>query len=140
MKKLTISFLLLTSVLIMSCGNNNQKNQINGEWTLSSFTNKGEVVELTECDKKTNWNFTSESVEPLGDGTEVQKLSAVAPETCEYYDFEAKWTVKDGKLFVSTSRIGGMGGSSLAGLMEIKELTENKMVVEIMKKELTFSR
>jgi len=141
MKQLTIiAFVLLTTVLMISCGNDSQHNQVTGEWTLSSFSNDGEVVELTECDEKTTWNFTLESAEALGDGTEVQKLKAVAPENCQYYGFDAKWTIKDGKLFISTSRIGGMGGSSLAGLMEIKELTKNKMVVKTMKKELTFNR
>ncbi|MCH2228700.1 MAG: lipocalin family protein [Crocinitomicaceae bacterium] len=141
MKQLTIiTLVILTTVLMTSCGNGNQKNQVTGEWTLSSFSNDGEVVELTDCDEKTTWSFTLEPAEALDDGTEVQKLKAVAPENCKYFGFDAKWTISDGKLFISTSRIGGMGGSSFAGLMEIKELTNNKMVVKTMKKELTFNR
>lgn len=140
MKKLQIGILLFTTLLISSCENNSQKDQITGEWTLSSFSNDTKIVELTDCDKKTTWNFTTESAEALGDGTKVQKLNSVAPENCKFYGFDAKWTVKDGQLFLSTSRIGGIGGNSFAGLMEIKELTNNKMVLKMMKKELTLKK
>lgn len=141
MKRLKlITFVLLTSVLTSSCGDDGLNNQVAGEWTLTSFSIDGEEVELTECDEKTTWTFTLEPSDPLTDGTEVQTLKAVAPENCQYYGFDAKWTTKEGKLFISTSRIGGMGGNSLAGLMEIKELTENKLVVVAMSKELTFIR
>jgi hypothetical protein len=140
MKNVKIGIVFLVTLFLAACGGGNQKNQITGEWTLSAYTNDGETIELTDCDKQTKWNFTTEAAEALGDGTEVQKLSATAPDNCEYYGFDAKWTVKDGKLFVSTSRIGGMGGSSLAGLMEILELSANKMVVKTMKRELTFTK
>ena len=140
MKNVKLGLVFVVTLFLAACGGGNQKKQITGEWTLSAFTNDGETIELTDCDKQTKWNFTTESAEALGDGTEVQKLNASAPDNCEYYGFDAKWTVKDGKLFVSTSRIGGMGGNSLAGLMEIKELSANKMVVKVMKRELTFTR
>lgn len=140
MKKLTIGFVILTVILMTSCDNNSQKDKITGEWTLSSFSNKEEAIELSDCDKNTTWNFTNESAESLDDGTEVNKLNAVAPENCKYYGFDAKWTEIDGKLFISSSRIGGMGGNSFAGLMEIKEISKDIMVIETMKKKLTFKR
>lgn len=161
MRQLRIGLVLMIALVFASCTDNGQESQnegtqeegqvveksevsegdkVAGTWTLSSFVDDGKVVELTECDEKTTWNFTTESAETLGDGTAVQKLNAVAPEECEYYSFDAKWTVQNGQLFVSTSRIGGLGGNLLAGLMKIKELTDNKLVVEIMKKELTFKR
>lgn len=161
MRQLQIGLVLMIALVFASCTDNGQESQnegtqeegqvveksevsegdkVAGTWTLSSFVDDGKVVELTECDEKTTWNFTTESAETLSDGTAVQKLNAVAPEECEYYSFDAKWTVQNGQLFVSTSRIGGLGGNSLAGLMKIKELTDNKLVVEIMKKELTFKR
>lgn len=141
MKILQIGFGLLCFFFFTSCGGGgNKMNQIQGVWKLTSFTNNSETVDLTDCDKQTTWNFTQEGDEPLGDGTEVKKLTAKAPANCEYYDFDSKWTVKDGKLFISSSRIGGMGGSSLAGLMEIAELTDSRMVLKIMKKELVFEK
>ncbi len=158
MRQLQIGLFLFLTVSFTSCTNNDetedttedtqkvevssnsQKDQVAGEWTLSSFSSDGEAIELTDCDQKTIWNFTTEETDPLGDGTETQKLNAVAPDDCEFYSFDAKWTVHDGQLFVSTSRIGGLGGNSLAGLMKIKELSDNLMVVEIMKKELIFKR
>lgn len=139
MKKITLGLLLLTSVLFVSCGGG-QKEKIAGEWKLTNFTDKGEPIELTECDKQTTWNFTKEGDEALADGTQVQKLIGSAPEECEYYSFDSKWTVQDGKLFVSTSRIGGMGGSSFAGLMEIVELSDTKMVLRTFKKEITLEK
>lgn len=161
MRQLQIGLLLMITLMFASCTDNSQESQnegtqqggqvaeksevsegerVIGEWTLSSFIDDGKVVELTECDGKTTWNFTTEPAEALGDGTAVQKLNATAPDECEYYSFDAKWTVQNGQLFVSTSRIGGLGGNSLAGLMKIKDLTDTKLVVEIMKKELTFER
>lgn len=140
MKNLTIVLLSITSFVITSCSNNAKDRKINGKWVLSSFKSDSEVVNLSDCDKQTIWNFTTTVEEPLGDGTEVQKLEATAPEDCQFYGFDSKWTVKDEKLFISSSRIGGMGGNSLAGLMTIKELTENKMILEIFRKELIFER
>jgi hypothetical protein len=140
MKHLSIVFFVFAIILFTSCNNDNKKNQISGEWTLSSYNINGEKVELTDCDEKTTWNFTLESAESLGDGTNVHKLNAKAPDNCKYYGFDAPWTIKDGKLFISSSRIGGMGGSSLAGLMDIIEISESKMMLAMMKKELIFTR
>ena len=139
MRVLKVGLIILTTFFVVSCGGG-KKEKIVGEWKLTAFTNDGETVELTECDKKTTWNFTKESAEDLGDGTAVQQLHAIAPEECKYFGFNSKWTVKDGKLFVSTSRIGGMGGFSLAGMMEIVDLTNNKLVLNTMNKEITLEK
>jgi hypothetical protein len=139
MKKLKLGLLALTSLLIVSCGGVSN-DQIAGEWKLTGFSDNGENVELSDCDKQTTWNFTTEAAETLGDGTAVQVLKGQSPDNCEYYSFDSKWTVRDGGLFVSTSRIGGMGGFSLAGLMEIVELTDNKLVLKSMKKEITLEK
>jgi hypothetical protein len=48
--------------------------------------------------------------------------------------------VTDSKIFISSCRIGGMGGMSLAGLMEIVELTEDKLVLSAMDKKITLKR
>lgn len=140
MKISQITLVIALTVFMISCGGDNKKDQITGEWTLTAFSNNGETIELTDCDQQTKWVFSTEQAEALGDGTSVQKLTASAPESCKYYGFDAKWTVTGGQLFISTSRIGGMGGNSLAGLMKIKEITPNKMIVTSMKKELTFER
>jgi hypothetical protein len=140
MKHLQIGLFLLTAFLLTSCSGGSQIDQIAGKWTLASFTNGAETVELTECDQQTSWDFTTEPAEALGDGTPVQKLSAKSPDNCEFYSFESKWTVDKGKLFISTLRIGGIGGNSLAGLLEIEELSDSKMVVSMRKRKLTFTR
>lgn len=141
MKILQTGFGLLCFFFFTSCGGGgNKMNQIQGVWKLISLTNNSETVDLSDCDKQTTWNFTLEDDEALGDGTEVKKVIAKAPDNCKYYGFDAKWTVKDGKLFISSSRIGGMGGISLAGLMEVTELTDSRMVLKIMKNELTFEK
>ena len=139
MKNLKLVMLVFTALIFVACGGA-KKDEIVGKWKLAGFTNDGEKVELTDCDKKTTWNFTEESAEALSDGTEVQKLMGSAPDDCEYYSFDSKWTVKDGKLFVSTSRIGGMGGMSLAGMMDIVELSDSKLVLKTMGKEITLEK
>lgn len=140
MKLFYATTLLLAVCALVSCGGGGNTDQIVGSWTLSGYTNAGEAVELSDCDAQTKWNFSSEAGEALQDGTSTMKLSAGAPDNCQYYGFDATWTTQGSKLFISTSRIGGMGGSSFAGLMEIVELTPNKLVVKSMKRELTFTR
>jgi hypothetical protein len=140
MKKIYVSLMIAATALITSCSAPEEQSLIVGDWTLTEMTNKEGMVELTDCDSRTTWNFTTEAQEPLGDGTAVQLLVAKGPEDCEYYGFEAKWAEVNGQLFVSTSRIGGMGGSSIAGLMTIEELSANKLVVSSMGKQLTFQR
>ena len=139
MKKIGLFF--AAAVMLTSCGaGSDQKSELQGEWKLTALSNDTEVIELSDCDKQTPWNFTNETAEALGDGTEVQKLVAIAPDDCKFFGFDASWTIVDGQLFISTSRIGGMGGVSLAGLMQIKSLEPNKMVLTSMKNELTFER
>lgn len=139
MKFLHFATVAFGLVLLTACGGG-PKDQIVGVWTLAGLTDAGAAVELTECDQQTTWNFTTETAEALSDGTAVQKLEAKAPESCDHYGFDAKWTTKDGQLFVSTSRIGGVGGVSLAGLMEIVEATESKLVLKSMKRQITLTR
>jgi hypothetical protein len=140
MKTIKFGLFALTAALFVACGGGGEKEKIAGEWNLTGFSDDGKKVELTDCDQQTIWNFTTESAEALGDGTAVHKLNAKAPEECKFYSFDSKWTVKDGSLFISTSRIGGMGGFSMAGLMDIVELTDNKLVLKSMKKELTLEK
>lgn len=140
MKKLKLGVLVMTSLLFVACGGGVKQDKIVGEWKLAGLTNNGEKVELTDCDKQTTWNFTEVSAESLADGTKVQILIGSAPDDCKFYSFDSKWTVKDGKLFVSTSRIGGMGGLSLAGMMNIVELTDKNLVIETMGKEITLEK
>lgn len=101
-----------------------------GKYTLVGWEKDGED-KTTDCDKQTEWHFTEEKAEPLGDGTEVYKLLASAPEECEWYGFEAKYTVmEDGQLFISTTKVGGLGGNSNAGLFEVVESNENTLKIE----------
>jgi hypothetical protein len=139
-----IVFLAL-AIIFFSCSNNTEKGawseeDIAGIWKLEKVikTETNEEVKLTDCDLQTEWNFTNEEAEALGDGTEVKKIVATAPDDCKWYGFDSKWTVKDENLFISSTRIGGIGGLSFAGLFKIVEITEAKMVVEILKHQYTF--
>lgn len=141
MKKiLRTGIIAALAAVMLSCGGSSKKDQIAGEWKLTGFSDNGETVELSDCDNQTTWNFTTEAAEALGDGTETQKLNGVAPDECEFYSFDSKWTISDGKLFVSSCRVGGMGGYSLAGLMDIVELTDKKLVLKSMSKEITLEK
>jgi hypothetical protein len=140
MKTIRLGVFTLVIAIISSCSGGVDKDKVVGKWKLVGFSNNGEKIELTDCDNQTIWNFTMDPAEALNDRTQVQKLYGKAPEECKYYSFDAKWTTKDEKLFVSTSRIGGMGGVSLAGMMEIVELTENKLVLNSMNKEIVLER
>jgi hypothetical protein len=139
MKSFKIGLFALTTLLFAACGGI-QNNQIAGKWKLIQFSDDKENIELTACDNQTIWHFTTKEATPLSDGTQVQVLTGEAPNECQYYSFDSSWMLTDGKLFISTCRIGGMGGMSLAGLMEITELESNKMVLSSMGKELTFER
>lgn len=128
---------------LTACGSGDGVNEaLLGEWTISVFEDleTGQIIELTDCDQKTKWLFTSEQDDPLSDGTQVMKLQAKAPEDCKFYGFDAKWTMKDGKLFISTTRIGGMGGASNAGLFEIVLQSPEKLVLKIMNRQYTFQK
>jgi len=112
-----------------------------GTWKLMSYVDKqGEALELSECDIATVWTFTEEPDEPLGDGTEVQKMMAVAPDDCKYYGFEAKWTTLNDQIFISKTKIGGIPGPSMAGLFKVVEHSADKMVLTILGATYTFSR
>ena len=141
-------FAILSAFILISCSNGGSsgggisEEDVIGKWNLKEVKNTetGEAIELQECDLNTPWEFTDEQLEPLGDGTEVKKVVATAPEGCKWFGFDSKWTVKDGQLFISSSKIGGMGGQSHAGLFDIIELTENKMVLEILRHQYTLEK
>lgn len=132
MKRFSFFLGALALTTLFACGGGVNTDAFVGEWTLTSHTDDGSATELTECDTQTKWNFTADKAEPLADGTEVMTLSAKAPDDCKWYGFDAKWTVKNGQLFISTTKIGGMGGNSNAGMFTIVEQTPNKLVLEIL--------
>ena len=143
MKNLTVVFALFLGAFLTSCGvgDSSAAKKITGEWTLTQLEKEGEgAIELKDCDKQTKWNFTKEKAEPLGDGTEVMKVVAKAPEGCKFFGFDSKWMMKDGQLFISSVKVGGMGGSSNAGMFNIVESTPNKMVLKIMSNTYTLTR
>ena len=114
---------------------------IEGEWKLVNFESNGSTDVYTDCDGQTVWNFTDEAGEALSDGTETRKIVVTAPDVCEYYDFESQWAQpEDGQLFIASTRVGGMGGRSNAGLFEIQELSDNRMVIKAMSNIYTFER
>lgn len=113
-----------------------------GTWKLVDYQGKeGEDFTLTACDSATTWEFTDKEEEPLGDGTEVSKLIVTAPDDCKFYGFEAKWTsLNNGQFFISTSKIGGIGGPSSAGLFSIEKHTSNDLVLKSLGRTYIFSR
>jgi len=116
----------------IGCGQGaDQAKQISGEWKLVDFSSEKSDFKLTECDSQTSWDFTNEAAEDVN-GKEAYKLNVTAPAECKFYDFEAKWTVMDEGLFISSSRIGGMGGVSNAGLFKIEKLDNKQMTLNVM--------
>ncbi|MGB0934278.1 MAG: lipocalin family protein [Lishizhenia sp.] len=130
----------LASLFLFSCSNGGSEkiNKITGKWTLKSFVNKAGENKTTACDSKTVWNFTQVDASPLSDGTEVMQLTATAPDNCKWYGFDAGWTIKDGKIFISTTNVGGMGGNSSAGIFEIIRLADSEMTLKIMGNQYDF--
>lgn len=109
----------------------NQGPNIEGKWMIIHYLKKdGSKMELQACDSAVVWDFTTEDAEVLSDGTQTKKLIASAPESCKFYDFEAKWTMYGGDLFISTTRFGGIGGVSHAGLFKIKNFRDIKFEIE----------
>ena len=141
MKKI-IYLSLTVSFFLFSCGSGNTEkiNTVTGKWNLKSFVNKAGEDQTTECDKKIIWDFKQDKATPLSDGTEVMKLNANAPDNCKWYGFEAGWTIRDGKVFISTTNVGGMGGNSSAGSFEIITLTDHEMSLKIMGNQFNFSK
>jgi hypothetical protein len=143
---------ILASVLVLfaACNSGTKKSSpeinikdVSGKWVLTNFEDpeKNYSFEITDCDKLTVWEFSDNKAESLDDGTETFRLIVTAPDTCEWFDFESKWTVtKSGDIFISSSRIGGLGGLSHAGKFDVKEFSDTQMVLEIMDCIYTFER
>lgn len=148
MKKLFV--FLFAVVLLAACNSGSKESSpqlsvedVSGKWVFTNFEDPEEKYsfEITDCDKLTVWDFSKDKAESLDDGTETFKLIVSAPDTCEWFDFESKWTVtKTGDIFISSSRIGGMGGLSNAGKFDVEEFSDTKMVLEIMDCFYTFER
>lgn len=111
-----------------------------GKWKLVSFINRKGEPAMQECDYKTEWNFSEDKAEALSDGTQVMVLNVTAPTECKWFDFKAKWNVVNGQLFISTTKVGGMGGTSNAGLFKIIQLEGKRMKLEILKSVYDFEK
>jgi hypothetical protein len=112
-----------------------------GQWRFLSFSDNGASDKFTSCDGRTMWHFTEEEVGTLDDGTMAMKLVAVAPDDCAHYGFEASWAMlPDGQLYISTTRMGGVGGSSQAGQFQVAEVAKHRLVLRFFQKEYTFQR
>lgn len=143
MKTLSLNLAVLLIFALGACsgGGSASTEDFTGEWKLTKIEKEGDAeASVTDCDKKTHWHFKDEKAEPLGDGTEVMKVVAKAPDNCKFYGFDSKWTTKDGKLFISSIKTGGMGGGSKAGLFDIKEHTDKKLVLHMMKTTFTLEK
>lgn len=135
-----MSFFAVAVFLLTACNGGIDQNKIAGEWKLTQLSKADESVDLKDCDKQTTWNFTTEAADPLGDGTEVQHIKVEAPADCKHFGFDSEWMTKDGKLFISSIRIGGMGGVSLAGIFDIVELNDQKLVLRSNKYKLALEK
>lgn len=134
---------LLAAVLIASCGSKDDKEKesipekdILGKWKLIKVEeskdnpmaeHRGGIYTMDECDTQTVWEFLDEDDEPLSGGTKTKKIIATAPEACEWYGFESKWALAGGKVFISSTRVGGIGGPSYAGRFSVKTSADNTL-------------
>ncbi|MFN2396742.1 MAG: hypothetical protein ABR597_13760 [Bacteroidales bacterium] len=148
-----IGFLVVVMLAVASCGgqmsgDNSSKtsagghsvDDVAGEWKFVNFESDGSNEKFTECDARTVWYFTKEKGENLTDGTEVMKMEAVAPEDCKWFGFEANWTMLPDGIFISTVRVGGLGGFSNAGTFSIEQLDDERLVLKIFENVYTLER
>ena len=78
-------------------------------------------------------HFRDEVATPLVDGTALKMLTVTAAEDRMHFGFEASWTMMPGGfLFISTTRIGGVGASSKAGRFKVAELSDSRMVLALL--------
>lgn len=117
------------------------ESEMGGPWRLISCT-KGKESVMVDCDKSAVWTFTEEQSEPLADGTEVFRLvvSSLVGD-CDDSVFEAKWRdMRDGKVFISKAKVGGFGGLSMSGMMEVMELGADRMELMVQDVYFVFER
>jgi hypothetical protein len=118
-----------------------KKEDILGDWILVDFNRTGSSFSLKDCDKKTVWHFTNEEAKPLGDGTEMNKLIAEKGEGCkQWFGFKSSWVIHNGKLFISSSSIGGVGGVSQAGVFDSVQMNGDEMILKAQKSTYTFKK
>ena len=109
--------------------------QILGKWQItgvavgesSMFHKNNKDIGSDECVLKTVWEFTSEEAKALSDGTKTKKMMIVAPEECQHYSTDSTWTIYNGRVFLTSSRIGGVGGISLAGQFKVNKVTATEL-------------
>jgi len=120
---------------------NQASTSVEGSWNLISFESNGSSEKFKECDAQTTWHFTGEDAAPLSDGTAAKKIVASAPEDCNFFGFESTWAMlPQNQLFIASTRVGGTGGASNAGLFDIEELSQDKLVLKAMSNIYTFER
>lgn len=114
---------------------------IKGNWILVEFERTGSDFNLNECDKQTIWQFKGINAKPMVDGTEMYKLVAKKGAECDkWFGFESAWVVYKGKLFITSSTIGGVGGISQAGVFDNAVFENDKMILTAQKSKYTFQR
>lgn len=128
MKKLGV-FILLFSFVILSCnsdddnnnpedGNQDPTSELLGNWKLISFSQQGEVMTITDCEKRSTITFTADSYTdigyaPVNDGCQIDyedngtwvedgnKLTLTYSEEGETFVDEATFTVVDNVLTIT---------------------------------------
>lgn len=134
---------LLMVVAMVSCGGGNSTSKsVEGIWKLVKLEKEGEgEIPLTECTKTASWNFSSVADEALGDGTETMKLEVKANDGCTTESFDSKWATTENGLFIASTRFtvdNETKNMSFAGLFQIVEQSDNKLIVKSMKNTMTF--
>lgn len=158
MKNINLQSLLIVTILFASsCGSGQKENQessteeiesqeevaenqneklLLGKWRMVYF----EVPDLKKktfgrCDSLTIWEFTSE------ENNSINKVVSSSASDCKFYDFESKWRFsKYGDLFIESTRIGGMGGTSNAGNFKVIELNETILTLKFFNNVYYFER
>ncbi len=108
-----------------------------GTWQLVKFKHGPQSKKrkpLTSCDTSMPWVFYKDSL------SNKLLLKCEKIENCDDYGFESEWLFNGSSLIIKKSKIMGLGGISSSGKFNLKELTEEHMVLEFMKHLYVFRR
>ncbi len=108
-----------------------------GSWQLTRFKHGPQSKNrkpLTACDTSMPWVFYKDSL------SNKLLLKCEKTENCAEFGFESEWLFNVNSLIIKKTKIMGFGGLSSSGKFNLKEITEEHMVLEFMKHLYVFRR